>query len=244
MVPLLRLGFGLDAFMSTATSLFAIIPTSFSGVIAHLRSKTCLPKLGIALGLGGAITSSLGVYAGSISPTWLIMLVAALVMSYSAYTMVRKAFGSSSRQSNRPGPDKAASSQEAAREEFVLSRGKLIGAFCIGLLAGAFSGYIGVGGGFIMVPLMTAWLGVSMRDAPGTARVAIIILAIPGVIGQAIYGHVDWLAGVSLCVGAIPGAALGARLAPRIPERGLRLLFAAVLVFAALALVLKEFDVM
>ena len=57
MVPLLRLVFGLDAYMATATSLFAIIPTSLSGMISHLRAKTCYPKLGLALGLGGAATS-------------------------------------------------------------------------------------------------------------------------------------------------------------------------------------------
>ena len=47
MVPLFRLGFGLSALASTATSLFTIIPTSLVGFITHIKNKTCIPQLGI-----------------------------------------------------------------------------------------------------------------------------------------------------------------------------------------------------
>lgn len=239
MVPLLRLGFGFDAYISTATSLFAIIPTSLSGTIQHIRNSSCVPKLGIALGIGGAVTSSLGVYLGSISPTWAIMLVAAIVMVYSAYTMLRKAIRTSRKKSNNQ--KGGASVTSGANESFELTRNRLLGGFGIGLLAGLFSGYVGVGGGFVMVPLMTAWLGVPMKKASGTSLIAIIILAIPGVIEQIMFGHVDYLAGVALCVGAIPGAVLGARLVPRVPDRTLRFIFAGLLAVAGIALVVNEF---
>lgn len=241
MVPLLRLCFGLDAFMATATSLFAIIPTSLSGAISHIRAKTCIPKLGIALGLGGAFTSSLGVYLGSISPAWLIMLVAAAIIAYSAYAMLRKAIGMrSSGKKISSSSDCDTECSQASEEECSLTHKKIAGAFGIGLIAGLASGYVGVGGGFIMVPLMTAWLCVPMKKASGTSLIAIIILAVPGVVQQAMLGHVDFLAGAMLCVGAIPGAVLGAKLVPHIPERALRFVFAGVLAIAAVALVLKE----
>ena len=44
MVPLFRLGFGLSALASTATSLFTIIPTSLVGFITHIKNKTCIPS--------------------------------------------------------------------------------------------------------------------------------------------------------------------------------------------------------
>ena len=62
MVPIFRLAFGMSATMSTATSLFAIIPTSISGAISHVKGKTCIPALGIAAGLGGACLSPVGVW--------------------------------------------------------------------------------------------------------------------------------------------------------------------------------------
>ena len=253
MVPLLRLVFGLDAYMATATSLFAIIPTSLSGMVSHLRAKTCYPKLGLALGLGGAATS-LGVYLGSISPAWAIMVVAAVIILYSAFNMLRKALRLPSDKKEKAARAAAKADAEVqmhhieptslAEEEFALTGKKIAGGVGIGLVAGLASGYVGVGGGFIMVPLMTSWLGVPMHRASGTSLIAIIILAIPGVIEQIVLGHVDFLAGIMLCVGAIPGAYLGAKLVPKIPERTLRFIFAGFLGVAGIMLALNELGVL
>lgn len=237
MVPALRLGYGLDAFMATATSLFAIIPISLAGAITHLRAGSCIPKLGVLLGVAGAITSSAGVYLASISPAWLIMLVAAMVIVYSAYAMLRKAL----KKKETPSADVA---KRDTRAPFSFTRRKVALAVVVGLIAGLASGYVGVGGGFIMVPLMNAWLGVPMKRTSGTSLIAIIILAIPGVIQQALLGHIDYLAGMMLCVGAIPGAVLGARLVKRVPERTLRFIFAGLLAVAAVVLVINELGVL
>ena len=51
MVPVFRLVFGMSPIASTATSLFAIIPTSISGGIQRIRNHTCVVKLGIAMAL-------------------------------------------------------------------------------------------------------------------------------------------------------------------------------------------------
>ena len=80
MVPVFKLGFGMEAIQATATSLFAIIPTSISGSITHLRQKTCIPQLGLLAGLAGACFSPVGVQLATISPAWLIMLAAACVV--------------------------------------------------------------------------------------------------------------------------------------------------------------------
>ena len=84
MVPIFRLAFDMSAIMSTATSLFTIIPTSISGAVSHIRAKTCIVSLGVAAGIGGACTSPLGVWLATISPAGLIMAAAALIIGYSA----------------------------------------------------------------------------------------------------------------------------------------------------------------
>lgn len=248
MVPALRLGYGLDAFMATATSLFAIIPISLAGAITHIRARSCLPKLGILLGVAGAVTSSAGVYLGSISPAWLIMVVAAVIIIYSAFNMLSKAVRMGKRAKSLASDDATKSAPAPAAQTepctFRFTRRNVALAVVIGLIAGFASGYVGVGGGFIMVPLMTAWLGIPMKRTSGTSLIAIIILAIPGVIQQAMLGHIDYLAGVMLCVGAIPGAILGARLVPRVPERTLRFIFAGLLTVAAIVLVVNEFGLL
>ena len=250
MVPIFRLAFGMSATMSTATSLFAIIPTSISGAISHVKGKTCIPALGIAAGLGGACLSPVGVWLAQLSPDWLVMLAAALIIGYSAINMFKKAFKLRPAGQPAAGVDAAAaasltSSVDAAAaaptaDDSSLSRKQLLQGAAIGLVAGLASGYVGVGGGFIMVPLMLSIIGIPMRKASGTSLIAVMILAIPGVIEQGIIGNINYLAGIAIVIGTIPGAVIGARLVTKVPERTLRLLFGCFLIVAAVMLVLNE----
>lgn len=238
MVPIFRLAFGMSATMSTATSLFAIIPTSISGAISHVKGKTCIPALGIAAGLGGACMSPIGVWLAQLSPDWLVMLAAALIIGYSAINMFKKAFKLRPAGQPAAGVDAAAAAPTA--DDSSLSRKQLLQGAAIGLVAGLASGYVGVGGGFIMVPLMLSIIGIPMRKASGTSLIAVMILAIPGVIEQGIIGNINYLAGIAIVIGTIPGAVIGARLVTKVPERTLRLLFGCFLIVAAVMLVLNE----
>ena len=125
-----------------------------------------------------------------------------------------------------------------------LTRNQLLIGVVIGLGAGVASGYVGVGGGFIMVPLMLSLVGISMRQASGTSLIAVMILAIPGVIEQALLGNINYLAGIAISIGSIPGAIIVARLVHRVPERTLRFIFGGFLIVAAALLVLNEFGIL
>lgn len=255
MVPIFRLAFGMSPLASTATSLFAIIPTSISGVVAHTRAKTCVPKLGLALGVGGAVMSPLGVWLASVSPGWLVICVAAVVIGFSAFKMFKKAVKCApAPRAGRAGGSAQAACANAATaqpattkpvpDQPVLSRKQYLQGACIGLVAGLASGYVGVGGGFIMVPLMLAILDIPMSLASGTSLIAIMILAIPGVIEQGLLGNIDYLAGIAIVVGSIPGALVGARLVRVVPERQLRFIFGGFLLVAAVMLMLNEFGIL
>nr|WP_304426073.1 sulfite exporter TauE/SafE family protein [uncultured Adlercreutzia sp.] len=250
LVPAFKLGYAMDSLMCTATSLFTIIPTSISGAVSHIRNKTCLPRLGIAAGVGGACLSPVGVWLASVSPDWCVMGAAALIIAYSSITMFRKAL-KAPKVGKRSDVQSVASEDAAAevrRAEIAAAwdaapsiglREMAIGAG-IGLFAGLASGYVGVGGGFIMVPLMMALLHVPMKLTSGTSLIAVMILAVPGVITQALLGNINWIAGIAVACGSIPGATLGAKLIPRVPERTLRFIFAGFLVVAAALLVVNE----
>ena len=297
MVPVFRLAFGLSPLMSTATSLFTIIPTSISGAVSHIKGKTCVPALGLAMGVGGALTSPVGVWLASLSPAWLVMLAAALIIGYSAVNMLRKAVKAPSKRKaaesrhESSGPSAAAPGDSGARRSAArpsascasllrsddkinsaqtapsspgaaaegvgtgghdeaapaapkLSRKQLLIGAAIGLGAGLMSGYVGVGGGFIMVPLMLSLIHIPMKLASGTSLIAILILAIPGTIENGLVGNIDYVVGLSVAIGSIPGAILGAMLVKRVPERALRFIFGGFLIIAAIVLFLNEFGVL
>lgn len=255
LVPAFKLGYAMDSLMCTATSLFTIIPTSISGAVSHIRNKTCLPKLGVAAGLGGACLSPLGVWLATLSPDWAVMGAAALIIAYSSVTMFRKALkapkvprgagagAADAAAKEAAAEDRAAAIERAHAEAPTIGwREAAIGA-AIGLFAGLASGYVGVGGGFIMVPLMMSILHVPMKLTSGTSLIAVMILAVPGTVTQALLGNINWIAGIAVACGSIPGATLGAKLIPKVPERQLRFLFAGFLVVAAVLLVVNQLGV-
>lgn len=251
MVPVFRLGFGLSPLLSTATSLFTIIPTSISGAVSHLKGKTCVPSLGLAMGLGGAVTSPIGVWLASLSPSWLVMLGAALCIGYSAVNMLGKAIKVSPKPSKQDGVANGAEGGEApeaadpaAPAAPKLTRKQLVIGACIGLGAGLASGYVGLGGGFIMVPLMLSFVGIPMKLASGTSLIAVLLLAIPGTVENGLAGNIDYVVGLSVAVGSIPGAIIGARLVSMVPERALRFVFGGFLIVAAVVLFLNEFGIL
>lgn len=281
LVPIFKLGYAMDAIASTATSLFTIIPTSISGMITHIRNRTCVPSLGVAAGIGGAITAPIGVWLASISPEWTIMVAAALVIAYSASTMFQKAIKSLKRDRQKAKTDSdrdaskaavevasttlegeasaevtettasaewatsaASASEDAELLVALKTKRNMIICGIIGLVAGIMSGYVGVGGGFIMVPLFMQLLNLPMRLTSGTSLISILILATSGTILQIVYGNINWVAGIFVAVGSIPGAYLGSKLITKVSETVLRFMFSGFLIVAAILLVLNQLNVL
>ena len=108
----------------------------------------------------------------------------------------------------------------------------------IGTAAGAFSGLFGVGGGTVIVPLLILWLGYGEREATGTSLAAIVVIAALATAGQGLYGNVDVAKAMVVGVPALAGVIAGTALQQRLQERAVALLFAALLVATAVALIL------
>jgi uncharacterized membrane protein YfcA len=91
-----------------------------------------------------------------------------------------------------------------------------------------------VGGGAIMVPLLTGWLKLSQHRAHGTSLAIVIFVGTAGLLGYWLTKNIDWSLAGWLAIGGAIGAYAGARTMVRIPERQLRLLFGIFLLGAAI----------
>jgi len=120
-----------------------------------------------------------------------------------------------------------------------MDRTRLALTVAVGLAAGFLSGLFGIGGGILVVPGLVLVLRMSQRLAHGTSLGAIVPISVAGVIGYALDRNVDWAAGGLLIAGAVGGAAIGARLLGRLPDRVLRYAFAAFLLATALRLLIS-----
>lgn len=106
----------------------------------------------------------------------------------------------------------------------------------IGAIGGLLSGAFGVGGGIIMVPLLTTLAKLDHRRAAATSLVAIIPAAVVGTITYGLGGHLDVIAAVLIAAGGVAGSFIGTRLLHRLSLRWLRWLFIAMLVMVAVRL--------
>lgn len=256
LIPLFRLGYVLSPLAATATSLFTVVLTSFSGAASRIRSKSCVPAVGIAAGVGGMCTSSLGVYLANRSPAWCIMVAAALVIGYCAVSMFRRALsGKKPGQAQEPAIASSAEAQGPAATPptqdtsaplafNAKSPKTIVQSALIGLLAGVLAGYVGVGGGFLMVPLFISLLGMPMKQASGTSLIAVVLIALPAAIEQLVLGNVNLTLGIAIALGSVPGAIVGSRLQKRVPERTLCLIFSCLLLVTAIMLVVNELGLM
>jgi uncharacterized membrane protein YfcA len=106
-------------------------------------------------------------------------------------------------------------------------------AMLLGAALGFLVGMVGLGGGFLLVPLMVYVLRVPLRIAIGSSLGILAVTGIAGMIGKAVTGQIDWIFAAALVAGALPGVRVGAWLGKRIDVR--QLSFALGVVLALLA---------
>jgi uncharacterized membrane protein YfcA len=107
----------------------------------------------------------------------------------------------------------------------------------VGFLAGLASGLLGVGGGILFVPALVFAFGLSQVEAEATSLAAIVPVALVGAWRQHGYGNVRMRDGTLLGGLAAAGAVLGVVLVNNLPERGVELAFAGLMLFVAFRLV-------
>ena len=112
----------------------------------------------------------------------------------------------------------------------------------VGLGAGLIAGLFGVGGGIMFVPALVLFAGLSQLEAEATSLLAIVPVAAVGAWRQHTYGNLRLRAGLLVGVLAIGGSLGGVVLANVVPERGLELGFAALLLFTAVQVVREDPD--
>jgi len=106
----------------------------------------------------------------------------------------------------------------------------------IGLLAGVLSGFMGVGGGVVMIPLMLLLLGFNQHEAQG---MSLAVLAVPVTFLAAYTYHtsgspINWKYAVIIALFFVLGGYIGSKFAVSIPQNILKKIFALILVIAAI----------
>lgn len=112
------------------------------------------------------------------------------------------------------------------------SRGAWLAAVA-GFVAGLAGGLFGVGGGIVLVPMLTGFFALSQHQAHGTSLAAIGATAVAGLVVYGVNGNVAWLPAALMSVSSVFAAQAGARLAARTRREHLTVAFAVLLLVVA-----------
>lgn len=224
--PAIRLLLGRPELIAVGTPLPVIVPTAVAGAVAYARRQLADVRLGLRVGLiGGAFTVA-GARLSTVAGGRAVLLVTAALIAWIAVQMAISTL--------RSLPEELAGSAESPRCRSWPC------AAALGAAAGLYSGFLGLGGGFVVVPALIRYFGFSAKRAIGTSLVIVSLLAVPGSVAHHALGNVDLSLAALLTVGVIPGALLGARVTARAKERSVRLGFAVLLVVVAVVLAYGE----
>ena len=108
-----------------------------------------------------------------------------------------------------------------------------------GVLVGIGASFTGLGGGFLMVPILL-FMGYPAQKAVGTSFLAILVISISALIAHNKFANVDYKIGFLLGMGGIIGAQVGARLVEHVSTAHFKKIFALVLVALAAYLFIKK----
>jgi len=224
--PAIHLILGEPELIAVGTPLPVIIPTAVAGAVVYVRRGLADVRLGITIGLVGAGFSVMGAWASDQVGGEIVLLATAVLICWMAIDMILLA-----RRTSEP------------TLETETPSGERTAWWKTGVLAvttGLYSGFLGLGGGFVVVPSLVRYFGFTAKRAIGTSLIAVSILAVPGTIAHYALGHVDVELTLALMIGVIPGALLGARVTARARERSVRVSFAVLLLAVGAVLAASE----
>ncbi len=184
--------------------------TTLIALIAYFKNKLVDVKGGLAMTISAFIFAPVGALVSDKLP------VNILLIFFSAAVLI--AGGRMLFMSRQPEP----------KEIMSLKKRAVIGAL-IGGFAGFVAGLLGIGGGFIMAPLLM-WMGYETKKAAATSAFAVTFSSFSGFIGHAAQGHFNWTLTIILTAAVVAGAFLGSNfMATKAKSNRVKQIFAIVL---------------
>lgn len=206
--------------VAIGTSALAVAANAATSLANYARAGTVKWRCALTFAAAGVAGAFLGSTAGKAIDGQKLLFLFALIMLIVGVAMLR-------RRGATGNPDVSLNREIAP---------KVIG---YGAATGMFSGFFGIGGGFLIVPGLMASTGMPMINAVGSSLVAVTAFGLTTAANYALSGLVDWYLAAAFILGGVAGGAAGARLGRGLSERKGRLttLFA-LLIFAVAAYML------
>ena len=254
MTPLLIMA-GIPPTVAAASDSNQIVGASTSGTLAHYRLGNVDFKMGILLLIGGVIGGTMGVQVIKIlrhlgNADFLIKVTYVLMLGFVGFYMFVESLQALKKDKVAAPAAKKQSkyarlvNQLPWQMNFDKSgiRLSILMPLVLGTFVGVLAAIMGVGGGFIMVPVMVYLLRMPMHVVVGTSLFQILFTCIDVTIMQAYTNHtVDFILALILLLGSTLGAQFGAKISKRLKGDQLKIFLASLVL---LVMVKMLFDLL
>jgi len=224
-VPLLIYLVGVPStHVAIGSSAVAVAANAAWGLTTHARMGTVKWPCALVFGSAGVAGAFAGAALGKqLGGTELLALFGVVMIGIGAYMLFARP---------RPANDNVRLNLESARH--LLPRLLLIGAG-----VGLFSGFFGIGGGFLIVPGLMLATGMGLQNAIGTSLFAVTAFGAATALSYAISGYVDWRIATMLIAGGAVGILFGTWANVRLTDhkRALSMVFACLVIGAGVYIV-------
>ena len=223
-IPILVYGLGMPMSQAIILSLLMVASIAFLGAARQSFAGNVDWRAAIMFSLTGMLVSPFVIYAAHDVNETLRLVLFAILMLFVAYKMAFSKNGSPTSE-NPPNTYQPRALRTAAG----------------GATAGALSGFFGVGGGFIIVPLLAMIFEMPYRKAVSTSLAVIFLISTTAITGAVLKGiHVDWNLFILFVVGGLIGMLAGTVLVNLIPERTAKIMFAAITLILAIYMLIDK----
>ena len=224
-IPVLVYVLGVDVHHAIDMSLTIVGVTSIIGAALHNQRGAVKLKTGLLFSATGTLSAYFSSRLTYLVSTAMLFLFIAILMFFVAVMMLIR------RKNGQDLPFQQGNNQNKLK---ILSAG-----FVVGIL----TGFLGIGGGFLVVPALVLFCGISMKDAIGTALLIVSIDCCAGLIGHLRYGGFDLRLTMLATMIAIDGTLIGAALSHRISPVSLKKWFAAFVILVAIYIMVENYTV-
>jgi len=238
-VPILNLFFDLPVHQAVGTSLVTIIFTALFLTFAYARQKRIDYKLGSIFTIGTVPRAILGAYATKFLTERVLAAVFDIFLMLIALRMMRILNISSGGGST---------ANTGWRRRIIDSKGVIFEysanmkpRIALSFLGGFVSGLLGVGGGVVMVPVLSLAVGFPVHLAIAASMFITIFTSISGALTHLAFGNVQLEYAAYIILGTIAGTQLGAAIANRLKEKALARIFGGVMILIGLRMIASYF---
>lgn len=239
-VPVLVFALGASAQQATTGSLVIVGITAIVASIGHARSGGTRWKTGLMLGAAGVPASVVGTRLNGLVDENVLLLSFAGLMLVAAVGMLLRthSHGDDLDQEEPPGPASGgggtATTVRPALAPAVHGATAALRLVTAGAVVGFLTGFLGVGGGFVIVPVLVLALGMPMPVAVGTSLLVIALNSAVALAARTGSSTFVWELIVPFTVAAVLGSLLGKKVADRVAGSTLTRAFAVLLLAVAL----------